>query len=160
MSRSLGVWQCHPTACLSVDHNQLMRDWWLPLFGLAYLGLLVMRVIAGRELRAGNGQLAPFLVGPTVLLFVLPIGVVVLNVGTLGLLAIPIGAFLVLNALIFLRPLVKVVKAARGGDAERVSETMATELGEAMLGSMALVVIAAIAAGVMFVIYLLIQRGG
>jgi hypothetical protein len=137
--------------------NASMAEWGL-LVGIVLVVLIVLRAVAARRLRAGDGRMAPFLFGPTVLLLVLPIIAIVPAIPKLGLVGIAILAFLGLNAFLLLRPVLRAARIGRAGGTEKVLDVMTTELGEAMLGSMALTLIFAIGAGVAFVVFAILTR--
>jgi hypothetical protein len=139
--------------------NGSMGDWWLPAFGAVYVGLIVMRIVAGRQLHAGNGRLALFLIGPSVLLLLFSLVLIVFSISNLGLLAIPLAGFVALVAFLQLRGLVAVARAGLSGDVDRVSDAVFGEGAEAMLASMAVIVVFAIVAGLAFVVYVVVNGG-
>jgi hypothetical protein len=131
---------------------------WSFALGAAFVSLIVLRAVAARRLQAGDGRLAPFLFAPTVLLILFPIVAIALS-RNLGLLGVVILAILGLNAFLLLRPVFKAARMARSGSSEKVFSVMSAELGEALLGSVALGLLVVIVAGVALVIYAVVTGG-
>jgi hypothetical protein len=150
------------SALLTGDGRRAMENApmaaWGVLLGIVFVLLIVLRAVAARRLRAGDSGMIPFLLGPTVLLLVLPIVAIIPALPKLGLVGIVILAFLGLNAFLLLRPVLWAARITRAGGTEKVLDVMATELGEAMLGSMALMLIVAIAGGLAFVFVAILTR--
>lgn len=130
-----------------------MGDWWPALFGV-FIGLVLLRAVAIRRLRVGDGRLAPFLVGPTVLLAVLPLLVLVAAAPSMGLLAIPIVAPLALISAHMLRGLVRIIRAGRSGNAETLSQAIGDALYRQVLLDIGVILIGGLVALVVLVVVL------
>jgi cobalamin biosynthesis protein CobD/CbiB len=124
----------------------------------AYVALIILRAMAIRRLRSGEGGLAPFLIGPTILLLVLPVASILAFAPKLGWLSLLLAGFLTLNAFLLIRPLMRAVNAARRGDLAGAFDAYSNDIGEGMVASMALTVGGGVVLLIVFLICTIINR--